>query len=188
VIAALFVRADSVYKRMPNVDAWDIERNALNWPGGTPVVAHPPCRAWGRLRQWANPRPGEKELALRAVEWVRKHGGVLEHPEGSQLWAEAKLPAPGVRDEFGGYTLPVDQSWWGHKARKRTLLYVVGCEPKNLPDIPLDFREPTHCIHRTKRDRIWKPEVTKAEREHSPQAFAEWLVEVARRTQKEGGE
>ena len=32
-------------------DCWDIERNALNWPGGNPIVAHPPCRAWGQLSQ-----------------------------------------------------------------------------------------------------------------------------------------
>lgn len=41
-VAALFVRADSIYKTMPDVDAWDIERDARRWPGGCPVVAHPP--------------------------------------------------------------------------------------------------------------------------------------------------
>ena len=49
-VAAMFVRADSVYKTIPGVDCWDIDRDARLWPGGCPVVAHPPCRAWGRLR------------------------------------------------------------------------------------------------------------------------------------------
>lgn len=49
-VAALFVRADSVYKTMPGVDAWDEARDARGWPGGCAVVAHPPCRLWGKLR------------------------------------------------------------------------------------------------------------------------------------------
>lgn len=46
-VAVLFARADSTYKTLPGTDVWDIERNAKLWPGGAPVVAHPPCRAWG---------------------------------------------------------------------------------------------------------------------------------------------
>jgi hypothetical protein len=38
-IAALFVCADSIYRTLPGVDCWDIERDARNWPGGCPVVA-----------------------------------------------------------------------------------------------------------------------------------------------------
>lgn len=90
-VAALFVRADSIYKTMPGVDAWDIERDARKWPGGCPVVAHPPCRAWGRLRQFAKPRPDEKDLAPWAVEKVRRWGGVLEHPANSSLWIACGL-------------------------------------------------------------------------------------------------
>lgn len=102
-VAALFVRADSIYKDMPGVDAWDAERDARTWPGGCPVVAHPPCRAWGRLRQFAKPRADEKELALFALQQIRKFGGVLEHPAESSLWNEAFLPKPGeFPDERGG--------------------------------------------------------------------------------------
>lgn len=179
-VAVLFARADSVYKTLPGCDVWDIERDALRWQGGAPVVAHPPCRAWGRLRQFAQPRDGEKELALWAVDQVRRFGGVLEHPEGSTLWPAAGLPAVGKRDEFGGWTLGIHQHEFGHRAEKATLLYIVGCLPACLPAMPLRLEEVTHCIRPTK-SYPRKPSVTKAEREHTPHALAEWLIEVARR-------
>lgn len=179
-IAALFCRADSVYKTLPDVDAWDAERDALRWPGGSPIVAHPPCRSWGRLRQFARPRPGERELALWAVCQVRLWGGVLEHPEASQLWPVAGLPAPGARDGWGGWTLPVHQHWWGHRAEKSTLLYVAGCDPRDLPPMPIVMGEPTHVVQSRKRAGH-RPHITKSEREATPLPFAQWLCDLARR-------
>lgn len=82
-VAVLFARADSVYKTLPGTDVWDAARDARNWPGGVPVVAHPPCRAWGRLAHMAKPKPDEKDLARWAVAQVRRFGGVLEHPAAS---------------------------------------------------------------------------------------------------------
>lgn len=193
-VAVLFARADSNYKTMPECDVWDAERDARKWPGGDPVVAHPPCRAWGQLRALANPRPDEKALALFAVAQVRTFGGVLEHPKNSTLWPVAGLPAPGRRDEFGGWTLPIFQSWWGHRAEKATLLYIVGCEPADIPEMPMMLGEATHVIASSGRRRDggrlhkgdigWRPEVTKAEREHTPPALAAWLVEIANRCRK----
>mgnify|MGYP000243450989 FL=1 len=184
-VAVLFARADSVYKSLPGCDVWDIERDARKWPGGSPVVAHPPCRAWGRLRQFAKPRKGERLLATFAVRQVRRFGGVLEHPEGSTLWPKVGLPAPGQRDKHGGWTLPIHQHWWGHRAQKATLLYIVGCEPANVPDIPLVMGSATHCIRPTKAyPRL--PSVTKAEREHTPPALAARLVDLARRCSRNG--
>lgn len=190
LVAALFVRRDSIYKAMPGVDAFDFERNALSFPGGMPVVAHPPCRSWGRLRAFVTAAPGERDLAMFAVAQVRQWGGALEHPAGSTLWAAAGLPAPGQRDAFGGWTLPILQSAWGHRADKATWIYVVGIEPGDLPTIPLRLGRSTHVIAqgRTRKDgtRIrkgdaeWRPEVSKAEREHTPAALAAWLVELAR--------
>ena len=77
-VAVLFARADSVYKTLPGVDVWDEARDARQWPGSGPAVAHPPCRAWGRLRAFANPAPHEKDMARFAVAKVREFGGVLE--------------------------------------------------------------------------------------------------------------
>jgi hypothetical protein len=180
LVSVLFARTDSVYKTLDGCEVWDIERNALTWQGGTPIVAHPPCRAWGRLRQFALPRPGEKELALFAVSQVQQWGGVLEHPAQSTLWHEARLPAPGVRDEHGGWTLPINQHSFGHRAEKKTWLYICGCEPKDIPDLPLVLGRATHCIRPTKSyPRLTS--VTKPEREHTPPELARWLVELARK-------
>jgi hypothetical protein len=177
-VAVLFARADSVYKTLQGTDVYDAGRDARTWQGGAPVVAHPPCRAWGRLRHMAKPRPDEKALAFFAVHQVRTFGGVLEHPASSTLWAAAGLPAPGQRDTFGGWTLPILQSCWGHRAEKATLLYIVGCAPAQIPDMPLSLAYPTHVINSRLKTR---PECTKAEREHTPPALAAWLVELARR-------
>jgi len=180
-VAALFVRADSVYKTMPGVDAWDIERDARKWPGGCPVVVHPPCRTWGRLRQFAKPRDDEKALGPWAVDQVREFGGVLEHPAESTLFAHCHMPRPGqFPDHFGGWTMAVDQFTFGHRAEKSTWLYVAGCEPDDIPYLPIRAGKATHCIRPTKHyPRL--PSVTKAEREHTPPALAHWLVDLARR-------
>jgi hypothetical protein len=39
MVAALFVRKDSVYHAMPEVDAWDVQRNARYFPGGLVELA-----------------------------------------------------------------------------------------------------------------------------------------------------
>lgn len=177
-VAVLFARADSVYKTLPGCDVWDAERDARRWPGGAPLVAHPPCRAWGRLRTFARPAEGEEDLARWAVGQVRRWGGVLEHPATSRLWADQSLPPPGQVDGAGGWTLPILQHWWGHRAEKPTWLYVVGVSPRNLPPIPLALGHASHVIQTVKRD--GRPHVTKAEREHTPVKLAEWLCQVAR--------
>ena len=64
----------------------------------------------------ANPRADERNLARLAVALVREFGGVLEHPAASTLWPAQRLPPIGQRDAFGGWTLPIVQSWWGHRA------------------------------------------------------------------------
>ena len=180
-VAALFCRADSVYKTLLGVEVYDMERDARTYDGPWPVVAHPPCRAWGRLRQFAKPRHDEKALGPWAVEQVRRFGGVLEHPAESTLFAHCGMPRPGrFPDEFGGWTLPIEQWCFGHRAEKATWLYIVGCGPEVTPMVPVRYGRATHCIRPTKSyPRL--PSVTKAEREHTPPDLAAWLVELARR-------
>ena len=184
-ITILFCRADSVYKGLPGCEVYDASRDARTWPGGTPVVAHPPCRLWGRLRHFARAREpaAEQALGLLAVALVRQYGGVLEHPATSTLWATAGLPRPGApADAAGGYTVGVWQSWFGHRATKPTWLYIVGCAPDHLPPLPFRLGEGTHIITSSSRQRARRPHVTQAEREQTPLGLALWLVAVARRT------
>lgn len=179
-IAVLFARPDSVYKSIPGCDVWDAERDALKWPGGAALVAHPPCRAWGRLRAFANTRPGEKHLALWAVAQVRQWGGVLEHPFKSTLWlaSEPPLPLPGEIDEFGGWTLALPQLWFGHAAEKATCFYIVGLDPGELPPIPLTLGEAEFVVQTRKRTH-YRKHIPKADRDRTPIKAAEWLVKVA---------
>ncbi len=189
-VAVLFARADSIYKTLPGCDVWDIERDARKWPGGAPVVGHPPCRAWGSYRFLPNlqVRPDEKALAMDCVDLIRKWGGVLEHPAGSQLWKEKPLPAPGERDAWGGFTISHPQFHWGHKALKPTKFYICGIDRKNVPPLPFKMGEPTHTQSTMTKEKLKrpgaKPELLKKDREKTPPALAEWLVELARRTRK----
>ena len=170
-VSVLFARSDSCYFDLV-ADVWDAARDARGYSGSNPVVCHPPCRAWGRLRHLAKPRPGEAELALFAVDQVRRVGGVLEHPLGSSLWGHCQLPRPGMSpDVHGGWTLLVDQGWWGHPAPKPTYLYIVGLSRADLGDLPVQLRR---AAGRTL-------DLSPADRERTPPAFAEFLVALASR-------
>lgn len=169
--AALFTRADSHYLAL-GLDCYDERRDARTFAGSSPVVAHPPCRGWGRLSHFAKPRDGELDLGRFAVLTVRRNGGVLEHPAHSRLWFDCALPNPGRgRDVHGGWTLPVDQSWFGHRAPKATWLYIVGCQPFEVPPIPFHLGVAPGRVENMGR----------AERERTPPVFAAWLVLLASR-------
>ena len=181
-VVVLFVRSDSLYKTMPGVDCYDAERDALTWPGGCPVVAHPPCRSWGVLSHMAfNVRPGEKELGPWAIEQVRKWGGVLEHPAGSRLFRHCGCAVPdGLPDEWGGKSILIDQFDFGHVAHKATILYIVGCA--KLPPLPPRRMESTDrsiCGNVPGTHRC-----TQKQREETPVKLAEWMIETARRCHK----
>lgn len=180
-VAVLFARKDSVYKSISGCDVFDKERDALTFARNMPVVAHPPCRAWGRLRTFAQPSPGEMDAARWACLAVQLCGGVLEHPAHSLLWSDQNLPRPGQTDKYGGWTLPVLQKWWGHRAEKPTWLYICGISPSEIPLVPLTLGDASHVIQSSKRDH--RPHVTKAEREATPLALAEWLVQLASHAQ-----
>lgn len=193
-VAVLFAREDSHYKTLPQCDVYDMARDARTYDGPHPVVAHPPCRSWGRLRAFAKPRADERNLARLAVALVREYGGVLEHPAGSTLWPAQRLPRPGERDAFGGWTLAAPQKWWGHRAEKATWFYVVGCEPGEIPDLPfkmgaaeavirLDKRRPDGT-HIRKGDADWVPRLSSAENEMTPAELAPWLVDLAERCKR----
>lgn len=169
-VAVPFGRRDSIYKKIAGCDVYDADRNALSFDGSCPVVAHPPCRAWGRLKGCAKPDEGEKELSPWAVEMVQRNGGVLEHPAGSTLWRSKKLPRPTqAPDKFGGYTIHINQSDFGHRAQKATWLYIVGCPMDVLPRPKIELGFPDRTV----------TQLGRAAREHTPEKLARWLVEVA---------
>lgn len=170
MVAVLYAKRGSVYFDLA-ADVWDEARDARLFPGGKRVIAHPPCRAWGRFAQWAKPAQHERDLAMHALDCVRANGGVLEHPRASKLWKVAGLPRPGEPpDEFGGYTIEVNQVDWGHRAIKPTWLYIVGVPAHALPELP----PPGVAV--TTVERMWR-----GEREATPVRFAAWLLQVANR-------
>lgn len=172
-VAVLFAARNSVYHTLSGVDVYDIDRDALAFPGGMPVVAHPPCRAWSAYCQHqAKPRPGEKELAPWAVEQLRQFGGVLEHPAHSRLWHELKLPLPGEGEWAGLWSMAVNQSWWGDTRTKKTWLLFSGIDRHELPEIP--FR-----LHNATGDRRRWQLMSKSQRAATNREFAGWLVAVA---------
>ena len=176
-IAVLFARTDSRYKDFDIYDVYDINRDARGYSESYPVIAHPPCRAWGMLSHMANPRPDEKELAIFALDMVRKHGGVLEHPTGSRLWKVKNLPLQGQGyDDFGGFTVEIDQYDFGHVAHKKTKLYICGVSIDDLPPMPPKNMEiPTRSIcgnvKGTKR-------CTQYQREYTPDGLIEWITKI----------
>jgi hypothetical protein len=127
---------------------------------------------------------------------VRAFGGVLEHPERSKLWKAAGLPRPiagiAMGDGYGhGYSLEVDQCAWGHVARKRTWLYLVGVPRELVIETIRAGGTPTHWISafrerpggRKHRGGSAPPGIkicSAQQRRRTPLAFAEWLVELAR--------
>ena len=144
------------------------------------------CGPWGRLRHLSkhdDPKHGPK-----GVELVRRFGGVLEHPQHSLLFRHCGMPHPGeLPDAWGGMTFEVAQVDWGHVARKRSWIYVVGARaiPQNPP-----HREPTHWISGG-RGRAGKKsnttpvppgiKVCSAEqRRRTPVDFAKFLIDIAR--------
>lgn len=196
-VAVLFARADSIYKTMPDCDVYDIERDAMTYSSDDiPVVAHPPCTRWSMMNgvvlsryphkseefAWGNDG-GTFEFALATV---RRCGGVLEHPAESRAFWHYGLPRIGRGpDRWRGWSCEVRQCDWGHREEKRTWLYIVGLHPDDLPDMPPHVHgTATARVSRMASDvrtRGFVEVMGKAEREHTPPAFAEWLVELARR-------
>lgn len=182
-VAALFVDPRGPYPKMPGVECWDEARDARLYAGPHPVVAHPPCGPWGRLRHLCSRQ--DATCAPIAVGIVREFGGVLEHPAWSRLFDHCGLPRPGeLPDAWGGRTFAVSQVDWGHVARKRTWLYVVGALPGTMPPPG----RPTHYVsgcreRKVKTGGTVPPGInicSAEQRRRTAPAFAAWLVELAR--------
>ena len=191
MIAALYVDRGGAYDRIPGIDLWPIDRDAREYPGPWPVVAHPPCQRWGRLgaaayQRWGGEhnRPGNDHgcfaAALSAVE---RWGGVLEHPAQSHAWPTFGIqrPARGCWTQTRvGWTCEVAQSAYGHRAIKMTWLYYVGC---NQPPALCWIRpKGTHQIgfpDRRGRARN-RPTLRGKDASATPPLFRNLLIELSR--------
>ncbi len=145
-IAALFVETDGGYFGMDGVDPWDEARDARNYAGPHPVVAHPPCQRWGRFWHGSTRKPHQFEKGAdggcfkAALHAVRTYGGVIEHPADSHAWAAFGLPVPArqggwVGSAFDGWSCCVYQGNYGHFAGKPTWLYAAGVMFAELPEL-----------------------------------------------------
>jgi hypothetical protein len=193
VIAALYIDRRGPYWNRPDVDAWDIERDARRYAGPHPVVAHPPCQLWVNFAALnfkryggEHNRPGNDGGCFRsALLAVRTWGGVLEHPASSNAWAEFGLTRPAglgwTKTTMTGWTewtCEVWQSAYGHPARKRTWLLYASRNWRNAPpDLDWSRLPGTHQVGWF--DRI-KPSLSKREAIKTPPAFAELLLDLAR--------
>lgn len=171
-VAVLCVAARSAYHQIADVDCFDMRRDVKTFRGGMPVVAHPPCRAWSAYcAHQAKPAPGEKALGPLCVDWLKKCGGVLEHPAHSRLFGYCGLPRPGESDgEL--WTVAVWQAWWGYPLRKQTWLCFSGV-PKRRVKFPF-------VLHAFGADRRREQLMSKAQRSATHPSFAEWLITNAR--------
>lgn len=184
-VAALFVDSSGPYPGLV-ADCWDAARDARNYDGPLPVVAHPPCQLWVNFAALnysryggGHNRPGnDGGMFASALRSVRTYGGVLEHPADSKAWPAHGLVAP---PDFGWqqtalceWVCEVWQSAYGHPARKRTWLFYCGRVPPL--EARWDQKPGTHQVGWFDRT---KPTLNKKDASRTPDAFAAWLIELA---------
>jgi hypothetical protein len=200
-ISALFVETNGIYFNDPIIDPWDIIRNAMNYAGPLPVIAHPPCKRWGRY--WSGGPSaktrrnlGDDSNAFAHSLWcVRTFGGVIEHPEASHAWKWFGLNRPvlgewKMADEFYGWTTCVAQGNYGHKARKLTWLYVVSPEEPMDLDWSIPKKDRLDEGFHSKQERIQarangqKPVKRLSAKENlaTPKEFKELLISLVKET------
>lgn len=190
-VAALYVETNGCYFGLDGVDPWDEQRDARQYDGPWPVVAHPPCQRWGALAavnyaRWGGEhnRPGNDGGCFKAaLQAVRKWGGVLEHPAKSKAFAHYGIAVPRgagwQKTDCGGWVCEVWQSAYGHRANKATWLYAFGVNPPEL-----NWRRVigTHQVgfqDRRGKSRN-KPVLRPYEARATPLAFRDTLLRIAR--------
>ena len=200
-VAALFVDPKGVYAGLSGVTCWGLpDRDAREYAGPWPVIAHPPCNLWvnfaavnwkryGKTLPAWYPGGTDGGCFAAALEAVRRWGGVLEHPADSHAWAAHQLAAPPTSggwvradwiDGGTGWACEVYQSAYGHRAQKRTWLYYCG--ETHPPE--LDWSQPkgTHQVGWFDRN---KPSLGKKAASATPLPFAEALLAMARSARRE---
>ena len=161
IIAILCAHQKSNYYSIPFLDIYNEKRNAASFNLDLPVIAHPPCAQWSKLKRFAHFNQEHIDIALHCVEMVRRNGGILEHPEGSTLFKHCGITQ---------HIYSVDQSWFGYPAKKTTWLWFNGYKPAA---IPLMFEARTNRLAR----------LSHPARSITTLAFNQWLVNSIRGTE-----
>ena len=194
IIAALFVDEDGVYADIDYIDVWGINRDARKYDMMLPVIAHPPCQLWGALAsvnyaRWGGEhnRPGNDLGCFeKALYFVNKYGGVLEHPANSKAFAHYDIAQPssmGWQSLIdGGWVCEVWQSAYGHRANKATWLYYNGKNPPH--QLNWDRIVGSHQIggHDQRGKERNKPTLGKKEASATPIKFMDELIKLASRS------
>lgn len=184
MIAALYVQRNGCYWNLPDVDPWDIERDARQYAGPWPVVAHPPCDRWHQLsavnhKRWGWVINEDGGCFAHALHAVRTWGGVLEHPAESRAFGlhGVREPERGSwqRTLDGDWITEVNQAAYGHRATKRTWLLYCG------PILPpaLDW-SPARGSHQIGWFDVTLPILPKGETSATPIPFRDLLLSIAR--------
>ena len=121
-VTILCAARSTVYRAFPGVAIYTRTADAWTARPTGPVIAHPPCRCWSRMRGLSSltlrARILEMMLAFECLRMVTTHGGVLEQPAFSSFWRHANLPRPGDTSQAPAmWSLAVDQSNWGHRTK-----------------------------------------------------------------------
>ncbi len=200
-VAALYVDSNGIYSGRDDVDLWDEERDARLYDGPWPVVAHPPCQRWCRFAkgieaQYPLYRVGDDGGCFGlALYFIRRYGGVLEHPAHSLAWDRYDLPKPcsttgwtqSLLDDEGA-SCYIEQGRYGNPMRKATWLYAVGVD---LPKLNWGRRIDSEAGEYKWGSKLYKPasnhDRPRIDSQHSVTTpeFAEVLLDMARSCARE---
>lgn len=199
-VAALYVEPQGCYVGMPGVDPWDEARDARQYAGPHPVVAHPPCQRWGRFWHGSTRKPHQYKLGddggcfRAALDAVKRWGGVLEHPAHSKAWDVYALRKPSTGAGWQWDTLHqvwvcyVEQGHYGHMSRKPTWLVANVPAPPEMNWSKGEQRLPAWMIERYGYEKARRIGVVAmvggkdktAIRNATPPAFRDLLLSIAR--------
>lgn len=175
-IPVLFTQVGSLYSSDSRFDVYDVHRDAFTFSDRTPLIAHPPCRLFSKLRGLSTAHPAEKKCAFFSLAQVRQFGGILEHPRSSTLWKTGNFNLSGMVDDYGGFLRSVNLSWFGFPAEKKTMLYFCGLNPGELPPIPLSLIAPGFTIGQPTRSGML--ELPQVNRSQTPQLMLDYFANV----------
>ena len=152
--------------------------------GPYPVVAHPPCAPWGRLRGMSN--GADRDCGIAALNAVTAFGGCVEQPAWSTLFRAAGVAhVPGMVDRWGGRIVPIpDARRLGGLTPKPTWVYMVGV-PQEVRYAA--WRMYSQAVYHDPGAWCKVQNMSKRQREATPGPMARYLVYCAARAEVSHG-